>query len=101
MSYDFAYHLKLADVAKLFAGSVKGLTHRGRCLRRKRALFCEGIGMPLPSCVCHRWTQARGDIKLNSYCLSISNKRVPLKTPYCTFEVSEPFALADYGLSVY
>jgi len=36
---DFAHHLKLADVVKLFAGSVKGFAHCGGCLRLKHAMF--------------------------------------------------------------
>jgi hypothetical protein len=39
---DFAHHLKLADVVKLSAGSLKGFTHRRSCLRPKHAMFCGG-----------------------------------------------------------
>jgi len=40
---DFAHHLKLADFVKLFAGSVKGFTHRRSRLRPKHAMFQGGI----------------------------------------------------------
>jgi hypothetical protein len=39
----------MANIAKLFAGSVKGFSDRGSRFRRKRALFCEGINCHAPA----------------------------------------------------
>jgi hypothetical protein len=39
LSNEVAHRWQLADLVKLFAGSLKGFTHRSRYLRLKYAMF--------------------------------------------------------------
>src|SRR5262249_38720246 len=60
LGYEFADHLKPADLAKFLAGGIKSHAHRGSCFRIERALFSQGISWHgrLPPAVNRRaWSQ--------------------------------------------